>query len=105
MNMNRSVRRIPCLVAVMVWIGGLGARPAMAARPTLDEVRAKVAQILDEEHVPGAGLALVDAHGVVWAGGVGVADRATRAPVTAQTRFRAASVTKSFIALAVMQLV
>jgi CubicO group peptidase (beta-lactamase class C family) len=70
----------------------------------IDELRARVARVLLREHVPGAGIALIDGDRIVWAGGVGVADVATRRPVTADTLFRVGSITKSFIALALVQL-
>ncbi|TMQ18590.1 MAG: beta-lactamase family protein [Deltaproteobacteria bacterium] len=78
-----------------------GARAARAEPPPrgIAELRARVARVLLREHVPGAGIALVDGDRVVWAGGVGVADRATGRPVTADTLFRVGSVTKSFLAL------
>ncbi|MBU1348229.1 MAG: serine hydrolase [Alphaproteobacteria bacterium] len=53
------------------------------------------------EAVPGMAVAVVDAQGPVYAGGFGVSDVETRAPVTADTRFYIASATKSFTALAI----
>jgi CubicO group peptidase (beta-lactamase class C family) len=70
----------------------------------LDELRARVAGVLLRERVPGAGIALVDGDRILWAGGVGVADRATGRPVTADTLFRVGSITKSFIGLAFIKL-
>jgi CubicO group peptidase (beta-lactamase class C family) len=71
---------------------------------SLDELRARIARVLLRERVPGAGVALVDGDQILWAGGVGVADRATGRPVTADTLFRVASITKSFIGLAFVRL-
>ena len=70
----------------------------------LDELRARIAGVLLREQVPGAGIALVDGERVLWAGGVGVADRASRRPVTADTLFRVGSISKSFIGLALVKL-
>jgi CubicO group peptidase (beta-lactamase class C family) len=79
--------------------------PRLAEPPrTIDELRAKISGILLREQVPGAGIALVDGDQILWAGGVGVADRATARPVTADTLFRVGSITKSFVALALVQL-
>jgi CubicO group peptidase (beta-lactamase class C family) len=83
--------------------------PAFAARPPapardLDQLRAHIAEVLHRTGVPGVGIALV-AHGqVVWAGGVGLADRAAGKPVTADTLFRVGSITKSFVGLALVKL-
>lgn len=71
---------------------------------TLDEFKAAAARVLDETGVPGAGLALVGVNGTEWAGGIGWADRDARVPVTADTHFRAGSISKSFVALALVQL-
>src|SRR5438105_1259026 len=68
------------------WLAGLvlvmGSSVAAAEAPPrdIDELRARIARVLLREHVPGAGIALIDGDQVVWAGGVGVADRATRRP-------------------------
>jgi CubicO group peptidase (beta-lactamase class C family) len=79
---------------------------ADAAAPprNIDELRARIARVLLREQVPGAGIALIDGDQILWAGGVGVADRARGRPVTADTLFRVGSITKSFIALALVKL-
>jgi CubicO group peptidase (beta-lactamase class C family) len=91
----------------------LAAIPLLAAQPApspdatpanLDEFRAAAARIVEESGLPGAGLALVRAGGVEWAGGVGVADRDTRRPIDGDTLFRVGSVSKSFVAMALVQL-
>jgi CubicO group peptidase (beta-lactamase class C family) len=79
--------------------------PIAAAPQTIEQLREQIAAVLEREGVPGVGIALVDRERVLWAGGVGVADRASGRPVDADTQFRAASITKSFVALAVMRLV
>lgn len=72
---------------------------------TIDELRAAIAKVLAREHVPGAAIALIGPDGPIWEGGVGVRDRATGAAMQADTVFRVGSLSKSFIALAVMRLV
>ncbi len=71
---------------------------------TVDEFKAAVQKVLDDTGVPGAGIALVRLNGVEWAGGVGLADRDARTPVTADTHFRAGSISKTFIAAALVQM-
>ena len=70
---------------------------------SVDEFRIAVQQVLDDTGVPGAGVALVRSGGVEWAGGVGLADRDQRTPVTAETHFRAGSISKTFIAASLVQ--
>lgn len=79
--------------------------PAVAEPPrSIGELRERVAEVLSREHVPGVAIALVGRDGPIWIGGVGVADETTGAPVTADTVFRAGSITKMIVALGVMRL-
>jgi CubicO group peptidase (beta-lactamase class C family) len=71
---------------------------------TVEDFRTAVQAVLSDTGVPGAGLALVRMSGVEWAGGVGLADRDRNTPVTADTHFRAGSISKSFIASAIVQM-
>jgi CubicO group peptidase (beta-lactamase class C family) len=88
-----------------VLVCALATRAAADAPPRdIDELRARVMRVLLREQVPGAGIALVDGDRVIWAGGVGLADTATRRPVTADTLFRVGSISKSFLALALVRL-
>ena len=79
---------------------------AVADAPkTIEELRARIAKVIEREHIAGATFALVDRDGPIYVGGVGVRDRATRAPMTSDTAFRVGSLSKSVIALGVMRLV
>ena len=71
---------------------------------TIDEFRAAVQRVLTETGVPGAGIALIRTSGVEWAGGIGLADRDAGTPVTADTRFRGGSLSKTFIAMTLAQM-
>jgi CubicO group peptidase (beta-lactamase class C family) len=94
-----------CAAIVLGTAAGATAQPAADPWPkTVDELRAAVQKVLDDTGVPGAGIALVRQAGVEWAGGVGLADRDRRTPVTADTHFRAGSISKTFIAMALVQL-
>lgn len=98
--------RCSLLVAAMPLLAAQSP-PAPAEEPTpvsLDEFKAAAQRIVEQAGLPGAGLALVRASGIEWAGGVGVADRATGRPVDGDTLFRVGSVSKSFVAMALVQL-
>jgi CubicO group peptidase (beta-lactamase class C family) len=71
---------------------------------TLDEFRAAVTTILNEAHVPGAAIALVRYDGIEWVGGFGMADQARQIPVTADTHFRVGSISKTFVAMSLVQM-
>jgi CubicO group peptidase (beta-lactamase class C family) len=68
------------------------------------ELQSRLAAILKQNHIPGAGVALFDRDGIIWAGGVGEADTTTHKPITADTLFRVGSITKSFVSVALLQL-
>ena len=74
--------------------------PARAAllQAKLDKVRAAL-------HVPGVSVAIVWDNGATWAGASGLADVDARRPVTTGTGFALASISKTFTAAVVLQLV
>ena len=71
----------------------------------VEDLRAELQKILDEDSIPGASVALVERDRTIWAGGVGKANVAAGVDVTADHLFRIASISKSFTALAVVQAV
>ncbi len=112
------------VVAVVLLAGFLGLRDAPRL-PTLDderaplgpmavttdvprsvpELRARIAEVLRRDHLPGVAIALVGRDGPIWVGGVGVRNLTTGAPMQAETTFRVGSLSKSIVALGVMRLV
>jgi CubicO group peptidase (beta-lactamase class C family) len=105
--MRRAVQLIALLLVVIV-IAARAAQPDQTPNDptpaTLDEFRATAARILEETGVPGAGIALVRSDGVEWTGGIGLADRDRKTPVTEDTHFRVGSISKTFVAMALVQL-
>ena len=85
---------------------GSNGRAAGQGEPGIDDIslKAKVAEVLDRW--PSAGLAagVVRDGGLEWFMGRGVADVGSKTPVTKDTVFRIGSITKTFTAIAVMQL-
>lgn len=73
--------------------------------PDLGVFQQQLAEILEANDIPGAGIALIREGEVIWAGGVGYAALDPEKPVLPATRFRIGSVTKIFTALAVLKLV
>lgn len=57
-----------------------------------------------ERHLPGVAVGLVHQGSLIWGKGYGAADLEQQTPITLDTRFRIASITKTFTGLAVMQL-
>jgi CubicO group peptidase (beta-lactamase class C family) len=103
--MSRTAR-----TAVLVAALSAACTPSPLLRPedptpaSLEEFKAVAARVLDEARLPGAGLALVRKNGIEWAGGIGWADRDARRAVDADTHFRVGSISKTFVALALVQL-
>lgn len=75
------------------------------AMPATGEVDAFIKRLLAEYDVAGAGIGVVRDGEILLLHGYGMRNRTTQEPVTADTQFGIASVTKSFTSLGVMLLV
>jgi CubicO group peptidase (beta-lactamase class C family) len=71
---------------------------------TLQELQKAMKDVLDKEHVPGAGVALVANGEVLWCGGIGEADLAAKRAAGCDTEFRVGSISKTFVALSLLKL-
>ena len=71
---------------------------------SVEELKKAMKDVLDKEHVPGAGVALVANGEVLWCGGIGQADIAANRAVSCDTEFRVGSISKTFVALALLKL-
>jgi CubicO group peptidase (beta-lactamase class C family) len=71
---------------------------------TLEELQKAMKDLLDKDHMPGAGIALVSNGELLWCGGLGKADIASGRDVTCDTEFRVGSISKSFVALSLLKL-
>lgn len=69
-----------------------------------DPIRYTLADRMAHYNVPGVSVAVMDGGEIVWARGWGVADTETGAPVSPETLFQAASISKPVAALAAMGL-
>ena len=71
---------------------------------SVEELKKAMKDVLEKEHVPGAGVALVVNGEVLWCGGIGQADIAANRAVSCDTEFRVGSISKTFVALALLKL-
>ena len=71
---------------------------------TLPELQKAMKDVVDKAHLPGAGVALVSNGELLWCGGIGKADLASGRDITCDTEFRVGSISKSFVALALLKL-
>ncbi|MBI1211696.1 MAG: serine hydrolase [Alphaproteobacteria bacterium] len=90
------------IAAALVWsVTSAGAK----APTSLQELDQTLVSSFKDGKVPGATVAIVENGQVAMTRNYGVADLATKAPVTDETVFRAGSISKSFTSIAVMTLV
>lgn len=71
----------------------------------IDSLKATVDSLLKENEIPGASIALVNKDSVIWSGGIGYANYEDQEQATATQLFRVGSVSKSFVAMGILQLV
>jgi CubicO group peptidase (beta-lactamase class C family) len=93
--------------AAMLLIPACGAAQEKDDLPhpkTLQELQQAMKGVLDKEHVPGAGVALVANGQVLWCGGIGDADIVAKRGVNCDTEFRLGGISKTFVALALLKL-
>jgi CubicO group peptidase (beta-lactamase class C family) len=71
---------------------------------TLAELKISIQKILDKTKTPGAGVALVSGNKTIWLEGLGKADIENNIDVNENTMFRLGSISKMFVALAILKL-
>jgi CubicO group peptidase (beta-lactamase class C family) len=71
----------------------------------LEELEARLIEILEQTHTPGLGITLVSRDAVIWEAGLGSAKFENDVEATPETLFRIGSISKMFVALAVLRLV
>src|SRR5580704_17427538 len=71
---------------------------------TLPDLQKAMKDVVDKAHLPGAGVALVSNGELLWCGGFGKADLGSGREVTCETQFRVGSISKTFVALALLML-
>src|SRR5215472_4694262 len=71
---------------------------------TLEELQKAMKDVVEKNHVTGTGIALDSNGQLVWCGGIGKADIAASREVSCDTEFRVGSISKTFVALALLKL-
>lgn len=108
--MNGSRRMLLCGALLLV---GTFLRPAACIAQkkdelphpkTLEELQKAMKDVLNKDHVPGAGVALVQKGELLWCGGIGKADLASNRDAACETEFRVGSISKTFVSLALLKL-
>src|SRR3990172_5919571 len=105
LKVYRLLSTLVCLTLMLaLTIGNVNASRTQQAEMDFAAIDAYVTEQMNNLGIPGMALGIVQGDQIVHLQGFGVADSSGRA-VTPQTPFYIGSVTKSFTALAVMQLV
>lgn len=89
----------------LLLVASAKAQPGVPAMRSLAQLQDSLRAVMARAHIPGLMLTLVSHDSVLFEGGLGLADVATKRPVTAHTLFRIGSVTKTFITAGLMQLI
>ena len=71
---------------------------------SIQELQQQIEKILKDTHTPGVSIAIVHKNGPEWVTGLGIADVASKRPVTADTLFRIGSTSKAFASLSILLL-
>jgi CubicO group peptidase (beta-lactamase class C family) len=97
------------LVAMSALIAGsslaFADEPKTPPARSLEELDRRLGKALTDAHIPGASVAIIQDDKVVFSKGYGLADVAAKTAVTPDTVFRAGSISKSIVGIAVMMLV
>lgn len=97
-------KKIVAIGSLIALLATTTAAPALAVSKPHDEVD-KALKTLVRDGVPGAQATVTSASGRTWSEREGVGNIETRTPFPRGSKFRAASVTKTFVAVVVLQLV
>ena len=116
--MKKTAPSVPCLLIILFFLLAVsdcsGDRKAAGSPPRLLDgsvpdiaasLETGIPALMEKAGIPGLQIALVRDGRVAWEGSFGIKNAGTGAPVTNETLFEAASLTKPFFAYVVMKLV
>lgn len=96
---------IIALLGTLLLVTPAMSQPAAdAGDPRIAAFDAELQRLKREHHLPGLAVAVVEDRALLWAEGYGTSDANHQIPVTPDTPFWIASVTKTFVGLAFLQL-
>jgi CubicO group peptidase (beta-lactamase class C family) len=93
------------LIALTLSIASAQDEPKPAPAATIEELDQRLAELFVKHKVPGATVAVIEDDAVVLAKAYGLAEVERQVPATPDTVFRAGSISKSLVGIAVMMLV
>src|SRR5690349_16117870 len=101
--MTFAVRTVCFIVLFLTLSFHVAAEPGESPG-TIPQLKAAIEKVLRDTKTPGLGIAIVSSNQRGWVAGIGKADVAANQLVTTNTLFRLGSISKSFAAIAALQL-
>lgn len=96
----------PFLILLFCLLGCINSNGQAQPKPnSLAELRDSIQSIVLKRNIPGLMLGIVTRDSVLFSGGFGYADLQNKRKVNGKTLFRMGSITKSFVAIAILKLV
>jgi CubicO group peptidase (beta-lactamase class C family) len=101
---RRALLFVSFLVFSATFNGTLTAQNPARQLSAIDTLALEINKVLVETRAPGVGIALVKKDGPIWVAGLGKADISKKIMANENTMYRIASVSKMFVALAILKL-
>ncbi len=106
MNLSKVISLLSGVILMSIVSGrGFPHQTDVRAAQSLDELKPRIVEIIDVHDVPGVAVSIIEDNSITWSGGFGLANRLGVDTISATSSFRAASISKTVTAIAVMQLV
>ena len=92
------------LIASLCWAADKREEEKTKPADSIQELQQQIEKILKDTQTPGVSIVIVHKSGPEWVTGLGIADVASKRPVTADTLFRIGSTSKAFASLSILLL-
>lgn len=102
--MRLSIMHKGWVAHLVFFLSIIGLRLPLPAQSRVDQLKGALPSMIDSTGIPGMSIALVEHGKITWSSGLGVKNKLTNEPASAQTIFRGASLGKPLFAYAVLKL-
>ncbi|MBN1969467.1 MAG: beta-lactamase family protein [Candidatus Delongbacteria bacterium] len=97
-------KRFIIIYVCFILIGNIVAQNSQGFRIKIDSVETEIKSFLEKYEIPGAAVAIIN-NDSIWIGTYGFSDLKNKIPISNKTIFRLGSISKTYLAIAIMQLV
>jgi CubicO group peptidase (beta-lactamase class C family) len=102
--MNQVIKLVLLILILSSWVQNAMATPTVEIEENIDSFNQALESLRKSNRIPGMSVAIVSDNQLAWSNGYGFADNNNEVPITADTPFWVASVTKTFVGLAYLHL-